>query len=45
MKYLIEGFVAGIRQYMERAVEDDNDVNQISLPFTESIDHAFLDDS
>jgi len=26
MKFLLEGFVAHIRQDMERAVEDDNDV-------------------
>jgi len=26
MKFLLEGFVAHIRQAMERAVEDDNDV-------------------
>lgn len=28
MKYLLEGFVASIRQAMERAVEDDNEVKK-----------------
>lgn len=31
MKYLIEGFVAQIRQAMERAVEDDNEVRHASV--------------
>lgn len=33
MQYLLEGFVADIRQAMERAVEDDNDVNQWEIDF------------
>jgi hypothetical protein len=28
MKYLLEGFVAQIRQAMERAVEDDSEVRK-----------------
>jgi len=29
MRYLIEGFVAQIRQTMERAIENDNEVDRL----------------
>jgi hypothetical protein len=40
MKFLVEGFVAKIRQVMERAVEDDSEVRERLILF--SINHVFL---
>ena len=31
MKFLLEGFVAHIRQAMERALEEDNDVRAVRM--------------
>jgi hypothetical protein len=40
MKFLLEGFVAQIRQAMERAVEDDSEVRKRLILF--SIKHFFF---
>jgi hypothetical protein len=40
MKFLVEGFVAQIRQAMERAVEDDSEVRERLIVFP--IKHLFF---